>query len=167
MRDKVMYGNKTFKKVIAQEVEKVFPQIVSQHTDFIPNVYQAAGKIEQTPDGLLLSFTGKHNINPTAKKLRVMFGEGEGMQETIIVSIPSATQVIINAPGIQPVKAFVFGEQVDDFRTVDYEGLTTLNISATQQLSKLVKKQQAIIEAQNKKIDLLSKEMQMIKEKLR
>jgi hypothetical protein len=35
---------------------------------------------------------------------------------------------------------------------VDYDGLTTLNISATQELSKLVKQQQAQIDAQNEKI---------------
>ena len=69
---------------------------------------------------------------------------------------------------------FADGWEVDDFRTVDYEGLTTLNLSATQELSKLVKKQQAIIEEQNKKIELqqlqmnaLLKEIQMIKEKLK
>ncbi len=33
-------------------------------------------------------------------------------------------------------KVFVFGRQVSDFRTVDYEALTTLAISAIQQLNK-------------------------------
>jgi hypothetical protein len=37
---------------------------------------------------------------------------------------------------------FVYGEEVDDFRTVDYEGLTTLNISATQELAKRQVRQQ-------------------------
>jgi len=50
---------------------------------------------------------------------------------------------------------FVYGEEVDNFRTVDYEGLTTLNISATQELGKLVKKQQAMIERLEKRISLL------------
>jgi hypothetical protein len=49
----------------------------------------------------------------------------------------------------------VYGEEVNDFRTVDYEGLTTLNISATQELSKLVKKQEEAI-------DLLTKEIRKL-----
>ena len=42
LKDKVRNGNKPFKKVIAQQVEKVYPQVVSQHVDFIPNVYRIA-----------------------------------------------------------------------------------------------------------------------------
>ena len=151
-KDKVKYGNKAFKKVIAQEVEKVYPQLVSKHTDYIPNVYQVSSKIEKTANGYLLTFKNKHNISKAAKKLRVLLAEGEGMQQLDIVSIPSDFKVVVNARDIKTDKAFVYGEEVDDFRTVDYEGLTTLNISATQELSKLLKKQQAAIDAQNSKI---------------
>ena len=87
------------------------------------------------------------------------------MQEVEIVSIPSDTQVIINVPDIKAHKVFVYGEEVDDFRTVDYEGLTTLNISATQELSKLVKAQQTAMEAQDKKIEMLIKEIELLKGK--
>ena len=155
MKDKIQHGNKLYKKVIAQEVEKVYPQVVSKHTDFIPNVYQLTNKIEKVANGFLLSFTNRHNISNTAKKLRVLLSETEAMQEMEIISIPSDTQVIINAPGIKSDKIFVYGEEVDDFRTIDYEGLTTLNISATQELSKLVKKQQAIIERLEKRLAIL------------
>jgi hypothetical protein len=51
----------------------------------------------------------------------------------------------------------VYGEEVNDFRTVDYEGLTTLNISATQELSNLIKKQQQQIDLLMKRIEVLEK----------
>ncbi|MCW3089513.1 MAG: hypothetical protein JWP81_582 [Ferruginibacter sp.] len=156
MKDRVKYSNKPFKKVIAQEVEKVYPQVVSKHTDFVPNVYQVSSKIEKTNDGYLLTFAGKHNISKGAKKLRILMSETEGMQSYDIVSVPSDNKVIINAPSVTSVKAFVYGEEVDDFRTVDYEGLTTLNISATQELSRLIKMLQKQIEEQNKQIYLLT-----------
>ncbi len=158
MKDKIKYGNKPFKKVIAQEVEKVYPQVVSKHTDFIPNVYQAATKVEKVANGWLLSFSNNHSISSNAKKLRVLLAGTDAMQEVGIVSIPSGTQVIINATDIKAVKVFVYGEEVNDFRTVDYEGLTTLNISATQELSKL-------IDTQNKKIAELAGEIKLLKEK--
>jgi hypothetical protein len=146
LKDRVKNGNKLYKKVIAQEVEQIYPQIVSRHTDFIPNVYQLANKIEKTVNGYLLSFISPHTISSTAKKLRLIMAEGEGMQEFDIVVIPTGNQVVIKATDIKTDKIFVYGEQVDDFRTIDYEGLTTLNISATQELSKLVKKLQSAIE---------------------
>jgi hypothetical protein len=74
------------------------------------------------------------------------------MQQFEIVSIPSGNEVITNAADIEADKVFAYVEKVNDFRTVDYEGLTTLNISATQELSKQLKKQQAIIELPEKKL---------------
>ena len=89
-------------------------------------------------------------------------GAAKGMEEIAIVSIPSANQVVIKTSATAPDKVFVYGEEVDDFRTVDYEGLTTLNISATQQLSKLVKEQQATIEEQNKKLNAMQADIKML-----
>ena len=73
MRDKIKYGNETFKKVIAQDVEKVYPQVISKHTDFIPNVYQASASVVQVSNGYLITFSNNHNISPAAKKLRILF----------------------------------------------------------------------------------------------
>jgi uncharacterized coiled-coil protein SlyX len=159
MKDKAMYGIKAFKKVIAQEVEKIYPQVVSKQVGFIPNVYQLTNKVEKTSNGYLLVFTNHHNISNSAKRLRIQLVDGNAMKEFDIISIPSDNEVVINATNLTTDKIFVYGEQVNDFRAVDYEGLTTLNISATQELSKLIKKQQAIIETQQQQIELLLKRM--------
>jgi Chaperone of endosialidase len=159
MKDKVKYGNQAFKKVIAQEVEKIYPQVVSKHTDFIPNVYQACSKPTKSNNGYLLSFNAPHNISKGAKKLQVLLEGGGSMQQVNIIAIPSANEVIIDAADIKGDKVFVYGEEVDDFRTVDYEGLTTLNISASQELTKLLKQQQVMIELLQKKVaDLEAKD---------
>ena len=155
MKDKIKYGNKFFKKVIAQEVEKVYPQVVSATVGYIPNVYAVPGKIEKTAKGYLLSFTNKHNLSKAAKKIQIMI-EGETKQFDI-VSIPSENQVLINAADLKTDKVFVYGEEIDDFRNIDYDGLVTLNISATQELSKLVKKQQQQIDLLLKRIEALEK----------
>jgi hypothetical protein len=172
MKDKVKYGNKPFKKVIAQQVEKVYPQVISKHTDFIPNVYRLTSKVEKVTNGYLLHFDKKHNITSTAQKLQVLVSGKDAMQQFDVVSIPNDNDVVIveGAPagevtGLNIDKMFVYGEEVNDFRTVDYEGLTTLNISATQELSKLVKKQQTIIETQQQQIDALMKRIEALEKK--
>jgi hypothetical protein len=164
MKDKVKYGNRLFKKVIAQDVEKVYPQVVSDHRDFIPNVYQLTDKIEKTANGYILHFASKHNISNAAKKLRVLLTK-EGIQEVDIVAILSETEVLINTTALEYGKIFVYGEEVNDFKTVDYEGLTTLNISATQELSRLIKQQQIAIDEQTKIISELTKTIQLLKER--
>ncbi|PZR27736.1 MAG: hypothetical protein DI535_09125 [Citrobacter freundii] len=156
-KDKIKNGNKLYKKVIAQQVETVYPQVVSKHVDFVPNVYQLTSKIEKVANGYLLSFSGNHNISKEAKKLEVIMEDNGSKKEFDIVSIPSSSQVIIGAGELKADRLFVYGEQVNDFRTVDYEGLTTLNISATQELSKQITELQKIVAMQKEQIETLLK----------
>jgi len=157
MKDKVKDGDKQFKKIIAQQVEEVYPQIVNKNVGYIPNVYQLTNKIDKTTNGYLLSFKTAHHLDKDAKKLQLI--DKAGMQQRYdIISIPSDKEVLINVSELKSDTLFVYGEQVNDFRTVDYDGLTTLNISATQELSKLVKKQQD-------EIDMLISEVNELKTK--
>jgi hypothetical protein len=155
MKDRMKYGNRPFKKVIAQEVEQVYPQLVSKHINFIPNVYQLTDTISQSRTGCILHFKREHHIGDTAKKLQVVTEQG-ALQSYDIVAVPSANEVIINAPEIKASHVFVYGEQVPDFRTVDYEGLTTLNISATQEISREVDDLKKALAAANENIRVLA-----------
>jgi len=147
MKDKVKYGDQPFKKVIAQQVEKVYPQVVSQHVDFIPNVYRTASTITNTAAGTLLHFDSAHGLSTGARRLRLLTPGGNTMQQAGIVSIPNSRDVVIDMQQLNGDKVFVYGEEVKDFRTVDYEGLTALNISATQEIARRLATQQANLAA--------------------
>jgi len=134
MKDHIAYGNKTYKKVIAQQVENVYPQIVSKHPDFIPNVYQLTDTITKTEHGQRLHFKQPHHLGDTAKRVEVLLTTTGNPESFHILAIPSPDDVIIDAKEMTSPHIFVYGEEVPDFRTVDYEGLTTLNVSATQEL---------------------------------
>jgi hypothetical protein len=133
--------------MIAQQVEKVYPQVVAKHVDFIPNVYRTTNAITKIAVGTLLHFDTAHGLSAGAKRLQLLTSGDHAMQKVGIVSIPSARDVVIDVPQLNGDKVFVFGEEVDDFRTVDYDGLTTLNISATQEIAKRLAKQQAELAA--------------------
>ena len=142
MKDKARYGNRPQKKVVAQQVEQVFPQLVTKHTDFIPDVYKATNHIDKVDGGYKLDFDTPHGLAASAKKLKLL-PEGKTVFEQVdIVSIPSPREVVVRASGWTAERVFVFGEEVDDLRTVDYEGLSALNVSATQELSKRLGVQQ-------------------------
>jgi hypothetical protein len=174
MKDKISSGNRPYKKVVAQQVESVYPQVVKKHTDFIPNVYQAASRIEKIADNYLLTFPKEHRISSTAARLRLI-SDSSGMQQVDVLGIPNPAQVLIHfahASNLGTGRVFVYGEQVDDFRTVDYEGLTTLHISATQELTKLVKAQQArindlqmLLEGQQGRVDQLEERLDQLERK--
>ena len=147
LKDKVRNGNKPFKKVIAQQVEAIYPQVVSRHTDFIPNVYRSADTIEKTGAGYTLRFATAHGLSGTAKHVRLLVEGDTAMRKVDVLAIPSEREVSVDAQNLDGRKVFVFGEEVDDFRSVDYEGLTALNISATQELARRLQRQQAEADA--------------------
>ena len=147
LKDKVRNGNKAFKKVIAQQVEAVYPQVVNRHADFIPNVYRSADTVEKAGAGYALRFVTAHGLSGIAKRVRLLAEGDTAMRKVDVLAIPSEREVIVDAQNLDGRKVFVYGEEVDDFRSVDYEGLTALNISATQELAKRSRRQQSELAA--------------------
>ncbi len=49
---------------------------------------------------------------------------------------------------------FVFGKKVNDFKKLDYQSLYCLNISATQELYKIVQQQQTMINELKQQVDI-------------
>ena len=122
----------------------MYPQVVHKQVNFIPNTYLQTDKIIKNDSGYTLHFNSAHNISKNAKVLKVYSKKGDAKLQ--VLSVLSDFDVAVTAENLGG-HLFVYGEQVNDFRAVDYEGLTTLNISATQQLSKLLQQQQKEIEA--------------------
>lgn len=161
-KDKVKYGGRQIKKVIAQQVEEVYPQVVSKHVDFIPNVYQLTDNVTKIDGGYLLHFLHNHHLGDTAKRIQAILTQNGNLEEFTIITIPSSTDVVINAKEINTNHVFVYGEQVPDFRTVDYEGLSALNISATQELGKEVKELQFALAIAKQNIRSMSQMIQQL-----
>jgi len=147
LKDKVRNGSRPFKKVIAQQVETIYPQVVSRHTDFVPNVYRSVDTIERTGAAYTLRFVTPHGLSATAKRVKLLVEGDTAMKKVDVLAIPSEREMIVDAQNLDGRKVFVYGEEVDDFRTVDYEGLTALNISATQELALRLQRQQTEAEA--------------------
>jgi hypothetical protein len=123
--DTVARGGKLYKKVIAQEVEQIYPDAISKSTDVIPDIFQMAdiknGHIA-IANTLKAGDMVKLILSNRTEFVKVNDADGNGFN------------VNLSDEG----KVFVYGRQVNDFRSVDYEALTTLNISATQQLVKMI-----------------------------
>jgi hypothetical protein len=161
--DSISKGNTPNKKVIAQQVEKVFPQAISKITDCIPDIYRLA-KIE---NGFI--FLPNHHLI-VGEKVKLVFEESQEIYEVKEVNdsgfkIKNSTNQKSQLPNQQ---VFVFGREVSDFRTVDYEALTTLNISATQEILKKiieVEKQNNSLKSEIKEIraDLIELKLLILK----
>ncbi|MCA0366395.1 MAG: tail fiber domain-containing protein [Bacteroidetes bacterium] len=127
-KDKIGKGNGHYKKVIAQQVESVYPQAISKLTDCIPDIYQLTS-IEN--DFISLP---NHTLK-VGEKVKLIFVTTQELVEVKEVN-EKGFKIVNPESSIVNQQVFVYGREVSDFRSVDYEALSTLNISATQALLK-------------------------------
>jgi hypothetical protein len=158
MKDKIQFGHKAFKKVVAQQVEEVYPQAVSRQKNVIPNIQSMAAKIETVNEGTLITFSGDKQLEANATRLKVFVQGEEGQRDLDIVKHVSANQVLVKGELPAGKQLFVYGEEVNDVRAVDYEALSVLNISATQELAKQLAAQNDEIKELKASVDELKKE---------
>ena len=135
--DSLSKSNRRHKKLIAQQVQEVFPNAVSASTDFIPDVYELSETTTHDAGrGELTVTTAKEHGFAVGDTMRVLLDEG-GWQEMPILAVADARTFTV--PADAPAdKVFVFGKKVHDFLSIDYEAIGMLNVSATQELARQV-----------------------------
>jgi hypothetical protein len=123
MKDVIAHGLQSHKKVIAQQVKEVFPQAVTLSTDEVPDVYQHA-TIENGWVNLATDLQMGERILLIFDTERVVF--------EVLETSPKGFRVDTDRQG----EVFVYGREVNDFHSVDYDAISMLNVSATQELAR-------------------------------
>lgn len=144
--DAVAKGDRISKKVIAQELEAVYPTAVSRITDVVPDMYKHA----EIKSGRV---TLPNNLR-AGERVRLILADRTEIAD-VLAADADGFQVNIDTNG----EVFVYGREVSDFRVVDYEALTTLNISATQELLKIINDQKAVNDQQQEQIAELQRQV--------
>ncbi|MDX9906832.1 MAG: hypothetical protein RBS55_09625 [Bacteroidales bacterium] len=135
MKDKVSWGWASHKMAIAQQVEEVYPQAVTKTKGFIPDIYEFASVVEKTDGGFLVTM-GKSVNCKAGDKIRMEL-ENKGTVEGDVVKVLNDRQFEVTSDtDISTGELFVYGKQVDDLRSIDYDAISMLNVSATQELAK-------------------------------
>lgn len=124
LRDFINHGSAPQKKVIAQQVESVYPQAVTKGRGAIPDIYQNAsvrdGWVEIDSD------------LKAGEQVKLIDPKGESVVAVLEVK-PGAFRPDLKLDGDT---VFVYGREVEDFRRVDYDAIAMLNVSATQQIKR-------------------------------
>jgi hypothetical protein len=136
-KDVIGKGSAPRKKVVAQQVEKVFPQAVSVQTDVVPDIYRRAS----VADGWVALATDLKK----GERVRLIGDKAEGVYEVLEVA-GDKFRTDFKPEGDE---IFVFGREVSDFRTLDYDAIAMLNVSATQQLKKEMDEEVQALWAEN------------------
>ena len=128
------HGTRVHKKVIAQQVIKHYPEAVAIGKEVVPCIYEKStikdGVIKISADSC-----GSDTCCKLNDKIKLIYPDGSKELVNIIESDGDSIKVDSNKSG----DVFVYGKEVDDYHSVDYDALAMLNISATQELYKIIK----------------------------
>jgi hypothetical protein len=94
----------------------------------------------------------KNDLSP-GERIRLIFENKEEMA-TVVSANANSIQTNLDLSG----KVFVYGREVDDFRTVDYQAISMLNVSATQALLKRIE----ALEKENEDMNTLKAELDVL-----
>ena len=133
MKDVVRYGNKPFKKVIARQVEKVYPTAVTttgvKGLTFTPDVYAVSDSIKMEKPGLYMINLGKAHDLKEGDVVRLITSKNP----ELAVTVHGVNDKTFSVETQEPLgeKVFVYGKQYLNLKAVDYEAISMLNVSAT------------------------------------
>jgi len=137
MKDPLVIGSGVIKKVIAQEVEQIYPAAVSTTSSYLPDIMCKAKVVEQQTNVYKIELEKSPNLK-VGDQIKIINDQDQA--EFPIVQSVEKNSFTVELKLVNDAEdIFVYGRQVDDFRTVDYDALAMLNISATQELSKEIK----------------------------
>ena len=120
--DTYRHGPDRQKKVIAQQIEGVYPQAISKAKGILPDIYKGA-KIHG-------QWIHLETDLKAGDRVRLVSPQHDNTVEVLEVAQGRFRTEFPQESG----KVLVYGREVDDLRAVDYDALSVLNISATQEL---------------------------------
>jgi hypothetical protein len=158
LKDSLAHGSQYHRGFVAQEVERFFPQAVSQRSDFIPDIYALAEETAVDHGVLTARLQDPHNL--AEGDMVRLITETEGIKEVAVTVVDERTFAVKDwtAP---PGPLFVHGRKVDDFRTLDYQQIFALGISGIQQLSIEVNELKAANAKLRKRLQLLETKLEI------
>ena len=163
--DTVGKGGKMQLGFIAQEVEKVMPEAVNKIQDYIPSIYDMARSIAYDSTAHTLTVT-TNKVHDFQSKDEIKLISLEKEHKVKVASVIDANTFVVENWEKPVDKLFVFGKQVNDFRTVDYDRLFTLGISSIQELSRKVarlEQENVLLRATKDEFSQLKSEMATLK----
>lgn len=160
--DTEMNGKGQQKKVIAQELEQVYPLAVSTTTNVVPDMMKKArmedGWITLATDlkqgeRVKIVVEGRQSeivdvLEVKSNKFRTSFKASES---AMVPPAGDSSKVSSVKPAEKkkPKEVLVYGREVPDFHMVDYNAVSMLNVSATQQIKKDSDAAEAALRAEN------------------
>jgi len=132
--DCIERGSSRHKKLLAQQVQRIFPQAISASRNVVPDIFEMAEAFsyDEGRDTLSIVLKRPHGLR-VADWVRVIGDDGP--REVSVCETPDERTFTAKTEKVDGARLFVYGKRVDDFLSVDYDAISVLNVSATQELA--------------------------------
>lgn len=127
--------NKLYKKVIAQEIKEIFPQAIATTRNIIPNILCPAKNTKFDSKKLTITLDKPHQL--TANDHIDLLAKEAKLTDIKVLNIVDDFTFEVESE-INLSSIFIYGKYVNDFLSVDYDAISMLNVSATQELYKKI-----------------------------
>ena len=152
--DPLKNGGERKKGFVAQEVKEIFPQATGKRKGVVPNLFQIPKQASWHNGQLRIELSDPHKMD-MGNKVRIISTEGEKLYT--VIEVPDAMSFMVASPQLDTNKLFVYGFEVEDFHTLDYDEIFTLNVSATQALAEKLEELEIMLLKQQEQIEKLQR----------
>uniref|UniRef100_A0A6C0FAB8 Peptidase S74 domain-containing protein n=1 Tax=viral metagenome TaxID=1070528 RepID=A0A6C0FAB8_9ZZZZ len=169
--DSLMKGFNKEIGFIAQEVGKVLPETSYVRHEYIPNIYKPGKCVLESNNEYLLTieyFDTKDLLIDASNNylpLAIYDDNLENILEISIREVISSNQLRIHSEQTLTEDVFVQGQEVPDFRVLQYEHVFTYATAALQEVDQLLQKQKMKNELLQKKLKMLQERAKNLLEK--
>ena len=141
MKDVVKFRNRPLKKVIAQQVEKIYPTAVTSSGikgfTFTPDIYAVSDSVKMEKPGVYTISLAKTHRLKDGDTVRLIT-QNKNQELSVVAHVVNDKAFTLETKEPLGDKVFVYGKECTDLKAVDYDAISMLNVSATQELAKKV-----------------------------
>jgi hypothetical protein len=136
--DKIEKGARTKYGFIAQDVDSLFPEVITKSKDYIPNIFKLA---DVSSDNII--HVVNHGLTIVGQKLKIIIQNStdpqHGFMFTTVSEIIDDDHFKVSDDLSGRTSVFVYGIEVDDFHSIDHDQLLSIAINT-------IKKQKLVID---------------------
>ena len=146
--DGLTYGANLNYGFIAQDVEKILPDLIIKNKNVIPNIYKKASCFDNQ---ITTDFDIKSILN-IGDDVEIITGEKRKFYK--IIDIVDEFNFIIDEE-LEEEEVFIYGSKIDDILSISKDDIFSINVKATKELITKVEELSKIVETQQEQINKL------------
>jgi hypothetical protein len=156
--DSFLNGCPTMYNVIAQDIQRTYPEAITVTESYIPDMFVKCNWISVTDNQIKINIPKPHTVI-VGDKVRCILEDSSQKDITVTQVINTTTFVVEKWDDFDMKKSdemFLYGKQVKDFLRVDKIKLGILGLAGTKELQQIVETQQQTISTMASQIGTLT-----------